>query len=106
MIEVISLGCFRNTVDSENILSRLKEKGVKISSGKKRFVFINTCGFVEDAKKESIDAIIDCIQAKKKKKIDKIIVGGCLAKRYPKELLKNFKEIDAIVGLEASFCLS
>jgi len=100
MLSTISLGCFRNTVDTEQFLSRLQRKGFKPGSPDASVVFINTCAFVEDAKKESLDEVGNCIALKKQGRIKKIIVGGCLVRRYYKELIRAYPEIDALVDIE------
>jgi len=98
-IGILSLGCPRNLVDSENILGRLKKQGHSIVDiTKARVGIVNTCAFIEDAKKESIDAILDLIDLKKKGLLKKIIVYGCLAQRYKGALKKQLPEVDAFVG--------
>jgi ribosomal protein S12 methylthiotransferase len=98
-IGVLSLGCPRNLVDSESVLGRLSLKGYSVVDIDKADVaLLNTCAFVEDAKKESIDAILGLIALKKKGKLKKIIVHGCLVQRYKDKLIKEFPEIDAFVG--------
>lgn len=98
-IGILSLGCPRNLVDSENILGRLKLKGHPIVDiGKAEVAIINTCAFIEDAKHESVDAVLDLIDLKKEGKLKKIIVYGCLAQRYKDELRREFPEVDAFVG--------
>lgn len=99
-VEVLSLGCSRNLVDSEKILIDLKRRGACISSlDKPSIVVINTCAFTQNAKMDSIQAISDCIKLKKEKKIKKIFVHGCLSERYPNELKKSFKEVDSFSGI-------
>lgn len=98
-IGILSLGCPRNLVDSENILGRLVDKGhrvVDITAADTALV--NTCAFIEEAKRESIDAILDLIELKKQGKLKKIIVYGCLAQRYGDKLKKELPEVDAFVG--------
>lgn len=98
-IGILNLGCPRNLVDAENILGRLKEKGYDISDMHKADVgIVNTCAFIEDAKKESIDAILDLIDFKKEGKLKKIIVAGCLTERYRDILRRELPEVDAFVG--------
>ena len=98
---MINLGCTRNLVDAQIILGNLKRQGWTIADvDHSEVVIINTCAFVEDAKKESIEAIWDLIESKRKGKIKKVIVAGCLTERYGQELLKEFKDIDAIVGVQ------
>ena len=98
-VGLINLGCARNLVDSQAILGRLKKSGHRIVDMKQADIaIVNTCSFIEDAKRESIETILDLIDLKKKGKIKKIIVAGCLAQRYGKELAEEFKDVDAIVG--------
>jgi len=99
-IRLINLGCARNLADAQLILGRLKKKGHRITSRSKAdVVILNTCAFIESAKKETIDFILDLIALKKKGTIKKIAVIGCFSERYPKELKKEFKEIDFIDGI-------
>ncbi|HNX80937.1 MAG TPA: MiaB/RimO family radical SAM methylthiotransferase [Candidatus Omnitrophota bacterium] len=98
-VGILSLGCPRNLVDSERILGRLSLKRYRIVDiAKADVAIVNTCSFIEDAKKESIDAILDLIELKKEGRIRKIIVSGCLAQRYGLELAKELPEVDAVVG--------
>ena len=98
-VGILSLGCPRNLVDSESILGRLHLKGYDIVDIDKADVaIVNTCVFIDDAKRESIDAILDLIQAKKEGRLKKIIVQGCLSQRYKDELIKELPEVDAFVG--------
>lgn len=98
-IGILSLGCPRNLVDSENILGRLVRKGYVVSDiDKADVVIVNTCSFIEDAKRESIDAILDLIRLKKAGRLKKIIVYGCLAERYKNVLRRELPQIDAFVG--------
>ena len=98
-IGILSLGCARNLVDSEGILGRLRLKGYSVVDIKDADVaIINTCAFIEDARKESVDAILDIIGLKKEGRIRKIIVHGCLSQRYKDLLRKELSEVDAFVG--------
>lgn len=96
----ISLGCVKNLVDSECILGLLKEGKIEIIDDVKDsdIIFVNTCGFITSAKKESIDTIFSVINEKKDDAY--LIVCGCLAKRYKEELEKEIPEIDLIVGVD------
>lgn len=99
-IAVITLGCSRNTVDSEKILHFFKSRGFRLTSpNKAETLIINTCGFIEKAKEESIRTIKEALELKKAKKLKKVIVWGCLAKRYGLLLSRYLKDIDAIVGV-------
>ena len=99
-IFVLSLGCPRNLVDSEILLGSLKEHGFRILNEPKKgsVAIVNTCGFIEDAKRESIDIILELLALKKEGKVSRIILAGCLSQRYPKELLKEIREIDGLFG--------
>jgi ribosomal protein S12 methylthiotransferase len=98
-IGILSLGCPRNLVDSESILGRLNSKRYPIVDiDKADIAIVNTCGFIEDAKRESIDAILDLIELKKEGRLKKIIVYGCLTQRYQDDLRKELPEVDAFVG--------
>ena len=101
-VGMLSLGCPRNLVDSENILGRLRSKGYTIVDMHKAEIgIVNTCSFIEDAKRESIDAILDLVKLKKSGRLKKILVYGCLVQRYKDKLIKLLPEIDAFLG-----CLS
>jgi len=98
-VHLINLGCARNLVDSQVILGRLKQNGYRIVDSEHSDVaIVNTCSFIEDARRESIDVILDLIDLKEQGKIKKIIVAGCLAQRYGKDLVKELKGVDAFVG--------
>jgi len=98
---VINLGCARNLVDSQVILGHLKRHGHHIVDVEQSdTAIVNTCAFIEEAKQESIDTIIDLLELKKQGKLKRVIVAGCLAQRYSKELIEEFKGIDAIVGAQ------
>ncbi|MCK5259808.1 MAG: 30S ribosomal protein S12 methylthiotransferase RimO [Candidatus Omnitrophica bacterium] len=100
-VGMVNLGCARNLVDSQAILGHLKSNGHHIVPIEESDIaIVNTCGFIEEAKKESIDAIVDLLELKKQGKLKKVIVAGCLAQRYGDELAKEFKDIDAIVGVQ------
>ena len=98
---VISLGCARNTVDSQNIIAGLESKGgVLAPLGTADTVVVNTCAFIESARKESIDAILELVALKEKGQIKKIVVAGCLSQRYGKELAAELKGVDAFTGVQ------
>ena len=98
---MVSLGCPKNLVDSEAILADFIKKGFKVidEAAKADVVVVNTCAFIEDAKRESIDTILDLIELKKTGRIKKIIVAGCLPQRYEKVLRKEMSEIDIFHGV-------
>ena len=100
-IGMISLGCPKNQVDAELMLAKLTADGHEISgeiSGCD-IVIINTCGFIEDAKREAIDNILEMADYKDAGEIKKIVITGCLAERYKAEILEELPEVDAVVGL-------
>ncbi len=98
-VGVINLGCARNLVDAQMLLGRLKKNGHRIVDGAEAdTVIVNTCSFIESARKEPVDTILDLLELKKQGKIKKVIVAGCLAQRYGKDLVADFKEVDAFVG--------
>ncbi len=103
-IGMVSLGCAKNRVDAEMMLYTLKEAGYQIVADPAfcDVVIVNTCGFIEDAKQESIDEVLELASLKKEGKIRAIIVTGCLAERYQKEVMKELYEVDAVVGLGAN----
>jgi len=101
-IGIISLGCPRNLVDSELMLGKLAAKKYIISDSIEGsdVAIINTCAFVEDAKREAIDIILKAAQLKKEGSIKKLIVTGCMGQRYAKVLKKDIPEVDAILGID------
>lgn len=100
-IGMLSLGCARNLVDAEVILGYLKKAGFDICEeiADSDLAIVNTCCFIREAEEESVDTILKLCQLKKEGKISKIVVCGCLAQRYKNKLLKEFKEVDAFVGV-------
>ena len=101
-IDVISLGCSKNLIDSERLLKRLQLKGYNTfhdaEHPKGEIVVVNTCGFISDAKEESINLILSLAEKKKKKEIGKLIVMGCLSQRYSEELPQAIPEVDFWYG--------
>lgn len=98
---LISLGCSKNLVDSENFIGILvNKKGFEITSelNEADMIIVNTCGFIGDAKKESIETILEVSELKETGNLKKIIVTGCLAQRYAEEILKELPEVDAVIG--------
>ena len=99
-VGLINLGCARNLVDAQEILGRLTRLGCKIvDPAQASTLILNTCGFIEEAKKESIDMILDLIELKRQGKIKKLFVTGCLSQRYSKELSAEFAEVDGMTGI-------
>lgn len=103
-VGMVSLGCPKNQMDAELMLAKLEAAGYEITaeSGLAQVVIVNTCGFIQDAKQESIDNILEFAQLKKEKQIKKIIVTGCLAQRYQQELADELPECDAVLSLGAN----
>ncbi|SKA86780.1 SSU ribosomal protein S12P methylthiotransferase [Caloramator quimbayensis] len=99
-IGFVSLGCDKNRIDSEIMLSKLSKEGYKIVNDEKEadIIIINTCGFINSAKEESINTILEMAENKKTGRCKLIIVAGCMAERYKGELLEEMPEIDAVVG--------
>ncbi len=99
-IGFISLGCAKNLVDTEIMLHHVAEAGHEITPDETEadVVIINTCGFIESAKKEAIDNILDVAWLKENRSLKAIIVTGCLAERYRDEVLSQFPEVDAVLG--------
>lgn len=103
-VGMVSLGCPKNQMDAELMLARLEQAGYTLTSDAALadVVIVNTCGFIEDAKKESIDQILEFAQLKKEGRIQRIIVTGCLAERYQEELAAELPECDGVLGLGAN----
>lgn len=100
-VGLVSLGCAKNLVDSENLLGMLAQRGMEIVAdpAEADVIFVNTCGFIESAKEESIEAIFDMAQYKRTGSLKKLFVTGCLAQRYPDALMSEIPEIDGIMGV-------
>jgi ribosomal protein S12 methylthiotransferase len=101
-VNVITLGCSKNIVDSEVLMGQLKANHFEVEheseSEEQQIVIINTCGFVENAKQESIDTILKYVDAKKAGNVEKVYVTGCLSERYKKDLEVEIPEVDAYFG--------
>ncbi|TAH28097.1 MAG: 30S ribosomal protein S12 methylthiotransferase RimO [Cytophagales bacterium] len=101
-VNLITLGCSKNLVDSENILTQLKANQIDIEHESTKddanIVIINTCGFIDNAKQESINTILNYAQAKNEGMIDKLYVTGCLSERYKSDLEKEIPTVDAYFG--------
>lgn len=102
-INVITLGCSKNTVDSEHLMAQLAAAGYELEHDSDRndadVVVINTCGFIGDAKKESIDTILAAVRAKEEGLIERLFVVGCLSERYADELRDEIPEVDEYFGV-------
>lgn len=103
-IGLVSLGCAKNRVDAEMMLFTLKNAGYQIvgDPAAADAVIVNTCGFIEAAKQESIDEILELAQLKKEGRIRAIIVTGCLSQRYQEQVMQQLYEVDAVVGIGAN----
>ena len=101
-VSVITLGCSKNTVDSERLMKQiqLNKIGLVDDPNKAETIIINTCGFIEAAKEESVNTILKAVALKKSGKIKKVIVAGCLSERYKDDLIKEIPEVDVFFGTE------
>ena len=97
----ISLGCAKNLMDTEVMLHRLVEDGFELTVDESEadVIIINTCAFIESAKKESIDTILDVARLKEEDNLKAIIVTGCLAERYREDIINELPEVDAVLGV-------
>jgi len=102
-IRVVTLGCAKNTVDSEVLMGQLKLNNIRVlrdgEKGREDSVIINTCGFINDAKEESIETILGFINAKKQGKLKQVYVMGCLSERFKEPLQKEIPEVDEYFGV-------
>ncbi len=100
-VGVVSLGCPKNLVDTEVILGHLQRAGHAIvPDSAARVVMINTCGFIDRAKEESVEAILEQVERKKRGEIDRVIVAGCMVQKYGRELAEEIPEVDGFLGLD------
>src|SRR5690349_15979376 len=101
-INVVTLGCSKNVFDSEVMMGQLRANKFDVvhesTDDDSSIVIINTCGFIDNAKQESIDTILNFAQAKEEGKIDKLIVTGCLSERYKPDLEKEISNVDSFFG--------
>ena len=102
LIGVVSLGCDKNRVDTETMLTYLNQAGFRFTSDPKEanVIIINTCAFIAKARKEAVDTIDEMLEYKKKGKCEKIIVTGCMPQKYLPELKKEFKTVDCFLGFD------
>lgn len=103
-VGMISLGCPKNQVDGEVMLDKLKKSGFEIVQNIEDadIMIVNTCGFIEDAKTEAIETILEVAEYKKAGLVSAIVVTGCLAERYQEEILEEMPEVDAVIGIGAN----
>ncbi len=101
-VNIVTLGCSKNLVDSEVLLTQLRGNGIDVTHESKQddsnIVVINTCGFIDNAKQESIDTILRYVDAKEEGLVEKVYVTGCLSQRYSQDLEKEIPEVDAWFG--------
>lgn len=101
-VNILTLGCSKNKVDSEVLGAQLQAMGFEVVHDSEKisnFVVINTCGFIGDAKEESVDTILSYASLRKRRKIAKLVVMGCLSERYKKDLEREIHEVDAFYGV-------
>jgi len=98
-INVVSLGCSKNVYDSEVLMGQLKANGKAVAHEEEgNVVVINTCGFIDNAKEESVNTILDFVQKKEAGEVDKVFVTGCLSERYKPDLIKEIPDVDQYFG--------
>src|SRR5437588_8023736 len=99
-VGMVSLGCPKNLVDSEVMLGVLARRGYELTprAADADVIIVNTCSFIEPAKRESIDAILEMAEHKKSGSPKKLIVAGCLVERYRQDILKEIPEVDFVIG--------
>lgn len=100
-IGVVTLGCDKNTVDSERILARLAASGARVGAGAEGVdvVVVNTCGFIDTAREESVEALLDAVRLKEAGQVRAVVAVGCLVQRYQTELALELPEVDLFLGL-------
>ena len=103
-VGMISLGCPKNQIDAEIMLKKLVDADYLLvnETFDAEIVIVNTCGFIEDAKREAIDTILEMADLKEDGVIEKILVTGCLAQRYADEIFAEIPEVDGVIGLGAN----
>jgi ribosomal protein S12 methylthiotransferase len=101
-VNVITLGCSKNTVDSERLMKQLQGNKFELTENPNdaETLIINTCGFIEAAKNESIETILNAVALKKSGRVKNVLVAGCLSERYKAELMKEIPEVDVFFGTE------
>ena len=101
-VSVITLGCSKNTVDSERLMKQLQVNKFDLTENPNdaETLIINTCGFIEAAKNESIETILNAVALKNSGQVKKIVVAGCLSERFKENLMKEISEVDAFFGTE------
>ncbi|MDR0418690.1 MAG: radical SAM protein, partial [Prevotellaceae bacterium] len=103
-INVITLGCSKNLVDSEKLMAQLKYGGYELAHDSEDLsadiVIVNTCGFINDAKEESVNTILELAEARRRGDIEKLFVFGCLSERYRDDLVSEISEVDEFFGVK------
>lgn len=100
-VGIVSLGCPKNLVDTEVMLGYLKKGGLPVASpDESRVVVVNTCGFIDQAKEESVNAILDQVRRKERGEVDRVVVAGCMVQKYGAELAEEIPEVDHFIGLD------
>ncbi len=100
-VGVVSLGCAKNLVDTEIMLGHLQRAGHEVvPDGRARVVLVNTCGFIDKAKEESVEAILEAVERKRRGEIDRVVVAGCMVQKYGRELADEIPEVDVFLGLD------
>ncbi|MBR6641257.1 MAG: hypothetical protein IKL08_03605 [Clostridia bacterium] len=99
---LVTLGCSKNGVDSEMILGYLTSIGFELTQNldEAECIVVNTCGFIKSAKEEAISVILDMAEYKNIGNLKHLIVVGCLAKRYKQDIIREFKEVDLVIGVD------
>jgi len=99
-IGFVSLGCPKNLVDSEVMMGQLKERGYELTTVREEadVMVVNTCGFIQTAKEESIRTILEMAELKESARLKRLVVAGCLVERYRQDLLSQLPEVDAVLG--------
>ncbi|MEI3014857.1 MAG: hypothetical protein V8T36_09195 [Ruthenibacterium lactatiformans] len=108
VIALISLGCPKNQVDADVMCHALLERGHTTTAdlSEADAIIVNTCGFIESAKQEAIDTILEACSYKEQKPALKVVVTGCLAERYQQEIVKEIPEVDAVVGIGSNAAIA
>jgi ribosomal protein S12 methylthiotransferase len=99
-VGMVSLGCPKNLVDSEVMMGLLARQGYELTADSQAadVLVVNTCGFIDSARQESVDTILEMAQLKQTGKLQRLIVAGCLVERYREELQREIPDIDACIG--------
>ncbi|MBI3847403.1 MAG: 30S ribosomal protein S12 methylthiotransferase RimO, partial [Planctomycetes bacterium] len=103
-VSLMSLGCSKNLVDSESLIGHIVAAGPFAMTPRPEdadIVIVNTCGFIDGAKKESVDTILRAVEMKREGKVRGVVVAGCLVQRYKEELEAEIPEVDAFLGIDS-----